>query len=201
MSTVLHILDENHKPIPAKDPHEWERFFFANRHIVERRSIGSTSGRSEVSTVFLGLDHGFGGEPRWFETMVFDGPMAGRMKRYATWDEAKIGHELMCEEVRAAMRRIKPIEVDTMTKKKVRADSEKARRARGYEPIKVWMPKELATQVHAFAKAKHEGNATAAVNTLVARGLLVPEPEPKKPEPAAPKGTPTAGPAWKGEWE
>jgi len=48
-----------------------------------------------VSTVFLGLDHGFGrpGPPILFETMVFGGPMDDYQERYATWDEAEAGHE------------------------------------------------------------------------------------------------------------
>jgi len=60
-----------------------------------------------VSTVFLGLDHGFFGPPRLFETMVFyprpEGPMElfgrrmsdeeGTMQyRYGTYDEAEEGH-------------------------------------------------------------------------------------------------------------
>lgn len=47
-----------------------------------------------VSTVFLGLDHSFDeGCPVLFETMVFEGPDAGYMERYHTWDEAVAGHE------------------------------------------------------------------------------------------------------------
>lgn len=56
-----------------------------------------------VSTVFLGLDHSFGGEtPILFETLVFNGPMDGEMERYTTWDEAEIGHAKMCERVKSA---------------------------------------------------------------------------------------------------
>ena len=56
-----------------------------------------------VSTIFLPIDHSFlGGEPAWFETMVFlnapDTPQGGRdydMARYATYSEAIAGHEAM----------------------------------------------------------------------------------------------------------
>lgn len=48
----------------------------------------------EVSTVFLGLDHGWGdGPPILFETMTFGGPHDGDCERYSTWNEAVVGHE------------------------------------------------------------------------------------------------------------
>lgn len=61
---------------------------------------------SEVSTVFLGIDHNFtdDGPPIVFESLVFGGPMADWMRRYATWAEAEAGHEEMVELVRQAMR-------------------------------------------------------------------------------------------------
>jgi len=52
-----------------------------------------------VSTVFLGLDHNFGGgKPLIFETMVF--PKWGElgeldMDRYSTYKEAEAGHKRM----------------------------------------------------------------------------------------------------------
>lgn len=59
---------------------------------------------ARVSTVFLGLDHGWGGPvPILFETMVFPDPESGvesDMDRYATWDEAVAGHEAMVAKVR-----------------------------------------------------------------------------------------------------
>lgn len=48
-----------------------------------------------VSTVFLGLDHGFHGEPILFESMHFIGSNGSDQKRYRTWDEAMAGHHLM----------------------------------------------------------------------------------------------------------
>lgn len=56
----------------------------------------------KISTVFLGLDHGFGmGPPQWFETMVFGGACAGDCERYATWDEAAAGHRDTVDAIRA----------------------------------------------------------------------------------------------------
>lgn len=52
-----------------------------------------TIGDHFVSTVFLGLNHGWGEREMWFETMVFDA--AGDSidaQRYETWGEAELGH-------------------------------------------------------------------------------------------------------------
>ncbi len=56
-----------------------------------------------ISTVWLGLNHGFGdgGPPLIFETMVF--PKKGEygeldMDRYSTLEEAEAGHKKMVEE-------------------------------------------------------------------------------------------------------
>lgn len=58
-------------------------------------------GSVEISTVFLGIDHGLGfGRVEWFETMVFGGGYSGNCWRYATWDEALGGHQRMVAAVR-----------------------------------------------------------------------------------------------------
>lgn len=74
----------------------------------------------EVSTVFLGIDHGYteNGPPIVFETLVFGGPMADSMRRYATWDEAVAGHEETVDLCRKALRGEQPDE--EMDKKFVR---------------------------------------------------------------------------------
>lgn len=47
-----------------------------------------------VSTVFLGMDHSFGGgPPLLFETMIFGGNHDRYHERYSTWAEAEAGHE------------------------------------------------------------------------------------------------------------
>ncbi len=57
-----------------------------------------------VSTIWLGLDHGFREErPLVFETMVFSEYDSGTdiyMDRYSTWDEAVEGHQKAVEWVR-----------------------------------------------------------------------------------------------------
>ena len=57
---------------------------------------------TKISTVWLGSDHQFGeGPPLIFETMVFhdedDRPDELDMERYATLEEAQVGHEEMVE--------------------------------------------------------------------------------------------------------
>lgn len=48
----------------------------------------------DISTVFLGIDHGFAGNaPMLFETMVFGGPDNQYQERYSTWEQAEKGHQ------------------------------------------------------------------------------------------------------------
>lgn len=72
---------------------EWAAAFGAPRH------VGNTQvGEQWVSTVWLGLDHGFGGGPSLiFETLVF--PLQERMERYATKAEAEEGHARIVAEL------------------------------------------------------------------------------------------------------
>lgn len=78
----------------------WGRFF----EDLKRRTVQQDHlcGRVLVSTVFLGLDHGFDGRVALFETMIFGGEFDGEMKRYETWDEAKVCHEMIMVRVRHA---------------------------------------------------------------------------------------------------
>jgi len=67
-----------------------------------RRVAFDTIGDVDVSTVFLGIDHGHGGIPLWFETMTF-GPVGEHCWRYTTWDEAERGHAAMVRQVREGL--------------------------------------------------------------------------------------------------
>lgn len=56
------------------------------------------SGDVTVSTVWLGMDHGWGkGKPIIFETMIFGGEHDQYQERYSTQKEAVAGHEKACE--------------------------------------------------------------------------------------------------------
>lgn len=66
---------------------EWIRNFDSGR--VDLTHLGGT----RVSTVYLGLDHAWGGGPPLiFETMIFGGPLEDYTRRYSTLEQAKAGH-------------------------------------------------------------------------------------------------------------
>lgn len=55
-------------------------------------------GEAHVSTVFLRLNHGYTEDaPLWFETMIFGGDHDEFCDRYATYDEAEVGHKRVVE--------------------------------------------------------------------------------------------------------
>jgi hypothetical protein len=61
-------------------------------------------GGVSVSTVFLGLDHGFlDTRPLLFETMVFGDTYNDELRRYSTRAEALFGHARIVRDVRGAM--------------------------------------------------------------------------------------------------
>lgn len=90
-----YILEEK-TPVRCDDLMAWARWMEKEDRSVALTRISNTI---QVSTVFLGLDHGPGGVPVLFETMVFGGPLDEEMDRYTTWDEAKKGHKAMCKKV------------------------------------------------------------------------------------------------------
>ncbi len=88
-------------PVPEPDLHKWAEWF----ETFDRHVKLTWTEHHHISTVFLGLDHGYGrpGGPVLFETMVFEnGGDSGDMNRYRTWEEAEAGHE---ELVRATIAR------------------------------------------------------------------------------------------------
>ena len=91
-----YILDRDGRtPILEEDTLAWARWF-EEASKTDARRVGWTKVGTlgHVSTVFLGLDHSFGGgRPVLFETMSFIG-MDGEewFDRYCTWEEAEAGH-------------------------------------------------------------------------------------------------------------
>ncbi len=77
------------------DMMEWAKWFeTAERHIAKTE----ISKEVNVSTVFLGLDHSFGGgTPILFETMIFGGEHDQYQDKYATYEEAEVGHVVAVE--------------------------------------------------------------------------------------------------------
>jgi hypothetical protein len=86
--------------VPVDDLLEWGRWFqTADRHVARTDLPGC-----EVSTVFLGLDHSWGGGPPvLFETMVFGGPFDQAQERYSTWAEAEAGHARWVEKCQPSL--------------------------------------------------------------------------------------------------
>ena len=86
----LYILDGK-IPVPFFDTTtKW----VSQDKIIGKDQFGSVS----VSTVFLGMDHSFGGgSPVLFETMIFGGEHDQYQERYCTWDEAEKGHQIACD--------------------------------------------------------------------------------------------------------
>jgi hypothetical protein len=90
------------------DALEWGVWFStADRRVATSHLTAPTGDRLWVSTVFMGIDHAFGGgDPLLFETMVFgraviEKPDAAsyadaiESQHYGTWDEAERGHAEM----------------------------------------------------------------------------------------------------------
>jgi len=66
-----------------------------------KRIDKDTVGDADVSTVWLGLDHGWGGgAPVIFETMIFGGEHDQFQDRYTTEEEAVAGHARVVEALR-----------------------------------------------------------------------------------------------------
>lgn len=99
---------DGHTPIKVSDAIQWARAFEQENRVVQQDDVGTLF----VSTVFLGIDHRFGGEgpPLLFETMIFGEPepkeLFGKvceirpdldMYRYSTWAEAEQGHKVALE--------------------------------------------------------------------------------------------------------
>jgi len=108
-----YILDGKN-PVVCENILEWAKQMGSDNRIVEQSQFGDV----KVSTVFLGLDHSFGGEeplnkqfdendpfgeevgyikPILFETMIFGGENDQYQERYSTWDEAVEGHKKACD--------------------------------------------------------------------------------------------------------
>lgn len=82
---------DGHFPVPAKDVFEWGQTFERADRRVRHDKVGEVA----VSTVFLGMDHGWGDGPLplLFETMILGGTHDQYQERYSTWTEALLGHE------------------------------------------------------------------------------------------------------------
>jgi len=84
-----YILDEKGN-LKAVDLLTWAKWLETANTQIEETNIGKV----RVSTVFLGLEHGFkDGKPLIFETMIFGGKYDQYQDRYSSKEEAIIGHK------------------------------------------------------------------------------------------------------------
>lgn len=88
-----YTLDPDHNPVPATHE-EWARIMEDQEaRRVARDEVMVGNSKVTVSTVFLGIDHGWADTIELFETMTFGDPYDQQLiGRYATWDEAERGH-------------------------------------------------------------------------------------------------------------
>lgn len=95
-----YILDKNNEAQECDDIMEWGLWFsnFENRRVAEDIIDGI-----KVSTIFLGIDHAFGGGPPvLWETMVF-GSNSEYQDRYTSHEDALVGHAKACDILRGKL--------------------------------------------------------------------------------------------------
>jgi hypothetical protein len=96
-----YILDENKNPVLETDMLKWGTWMST----ISSRRVACTFdpvNGSEISTVFLGLDHNYGsGPPILWETMVFGGKLDKAQDRCSgDWKDAEAMHARMVDKVR-----------------------------------------------------------------------------------------------------
>jgi hypothetical protein len=96
----LWVLDANHQPVRAKSWREWCEWMATEGHHVAFGQVGDMT----VSTVFLtGSVHPFLPKGQ-FETMIFGGgELDNWQHRWASWDEAVLGHQAALALARAKL--------------------------------------------------------------------------------------------------
>lgn len=105
MSIFYKLVDKKPVPVNAEmGSREWLEAVLVienGQNRVFQDFVDDGAEEIHVSTVFLGIDHGFGrgDEPILFETMVFGGKLDGDQARVATWDEAEKKHAEMLARV------------------------------------------------------------------------------------------------------
>jgi hypothetical protein len=94
MNLFYILVDKN--PVPVDGISEMIKWFeeSGNGHALAQTLLPTGE---LVSTVFLGVNHGFGDKLILFETMIFGGDQDLYRCRYSTYDEAMAGHQKAIE--------------------------------------------------------------------------------------------------------
>ena len=98
-----YILDEAGEPVAEADLLTWSRWFEDGQKKGTRIVLREKIGDSEVSTVFLGMEHNFGapGPPVLWETMVFGGALDEEQDRCSgAREQALAMHARMVQRVK-----------------------------------------------------------------------------------------------------
>lgn len=105
------ILGKNKNVIPLDDSRILISLYESEEGVKERIVAKTEVPDGEVSTVFLGINHGYGEKDLWFESMFFatvlDHPLDNDCERYETYQEALAGHEAMVRKVSEVKKCIK----------------------------------------------------------------------------------------------
>ena len=98
-----YVLDEHGEPHLETDLLTWARWFDRSSRDGTRILAQDRDEDLLISTVFLGLDHGFPPEdslPVLWETMIFGGQHHEYQERYTSRDDALAGHRRACSRVK-----------------------------------------------------------------------------------------------------
>lgn len=91
MERLDYYILEGTEIVKTNDVKEFAAFFETDNRRIDFTELPNGV---HVSTVFLGIDHGYHSErPVLFETMILNGEHDNYMKRYCTYEEAKEGHQ------------------------------------------------------------------------------------------------------------
>jgi hypothetical protein len=107
--SLWYRLDKDHQPYPVKIDENFRDMTMQEKRVAETTVQTQAHGEIWVSTVFLGLDHGWdGGPPVLFESMAFAKDGVGDIdyaekfaERYCTWEEAVKGHQNIVDKLNA----------------------------------------------------------------------------------------------------
>jgi hypothetical protein len=87
---------DGRRVVPAKNIEAAEMIDDVSKRIIEKTRIGD----SEISTVFLVVNHGWGEFPILFETMIFGGNRNSETYRCSTYAQAEAQHKMAIDLVR-----------------------------------------------------------------------------------------------------